>query len=146
MKYFLILTFVALVTACTTTYKPEGYGGGYTDMPLGGGKYNITVRGNGYTGLKQVQDIAMVRAAVIAKTEGDGYFLIINNNQDTKVHSTGYGSTDAYGNYSQSNQSYKNHYHTITIQVVPKEEAQEAGAISSESIISRLGGSVGYQP
>lgn len=146
MKKIIIIFIASLVTACTTTYKPEGYGGGYTDMPLGGGKYSVTVRGNGATGLKRVQDIAMVRAAVIAKTEGEGYFVIIANNQDTKVHTTSSGNYNAYGYYNQSSQSYKNHYHTVTIQLVSQKEAVNKEAISSTAIIKNLGKEVGYQP
>ncbi len=37
------------LAACSTTYKPGGFGGGYTDIPLARDTVRIDVRGNGYT-------------------------------------------------------------------------------------------------
>ena len=145
MKHILFVLFLVLITGCTTAYKPEGFGGGYTDLPLGGGKFSVTVRGNGVTGLKRVQDVALVRAAVIAQNEGDGFFLIIDNKQDTKVSASGSGSTNAYGNYSHSTQSYDNHYHTLVIKLIPAAKAEENDALSSSEIINKLGKEVGYR-
>ena len=137
-----------VVSGCvsTTYYKEEGYGGGFTDMPLGNGRYSITVRGNGLTDMKRVQDVALVRAAVISKEAGDGYFMIVDNQKDTKSRG-GYtsGNVGEYGNYSSFTSSVNNHYHTLVIELVDEEVLAQVRALSADEIIRSLGPSVRYK-
>ena len=144
---FLIFAILSLSGCLSTTYyTEEGFGGGFTDMPLGNDRYSITVRGNGVTDMKRVQDIALVRAAVISKEAGDGYFLIIDNEKDTKSKG-GYtsGNVGYYGNYSSTTSSVNNHYHTLVIELVDEEVQAQVKALSADEIIRNLGPSVRYK-
>ncbi len=66
-----------MLAACTTSYQPRGLGGGYEDEALGGDRFRISVRGNGFTGAGTTELYFYRRAAEIANQHGyDGYLVI----------------------------------------------------------------------
>lgn len=88
---------LVLVTSCTTTYGPAGRMGGYSDFPLGGGRYKVSAAGNGYTSEARVRSIALKRAAELTLEKGKKYFYIIDDqghsSSDPMLISNNYGTT-----------------------------------------------------
>lgn len=137
MKRLLFLPVCLLIVSCATSYKPEGFGGGYTDMPLGGSRYRIDVRGNGLASMKTVQDIAFVRAADLTLRSGYKYFVVLDSGQNVQTK---------YGTVSGTLVSANNHYTTLIIKLLADGDAGVAEAIDAKKILSTLGPSVGYAP
>ena len=105
-------------------------------MPLGNGKYSIDVRGNGLTSAKQVQDIAMVRAADLTIQKGHNYFIVLGVGKDIKT---------SYSLTSNRLNSFDNHFTILTIKMVSDSEAQKQDTIDAHVILESLGPSVGYK-
>lgn len=83
----MIVVATALISGCVTQYRPEGFGGGYTDFPLGANRHRIEVRGNGFTRPARVQNIAMVRAADLAVANGFTHFYVLESSSDIRIRS-----------------------------------------------------------
>jgi hypothetical protein len=65
------------LSSCATSYKPDGFSGGYTDRQVGKNKFMVTFRGNGYTRGTTVEEYAHQRANEVCAERGhDGYELI----------------------------------------------------------------------
>lgn len=56
------LLVCALLGGCVTPYQQMGLSGGYADQALGGGRYSIDVRVNGYTSAGTALQYAYRRA------------------------------------------------------------------------------------
>jgi len=69
---------------CATGYKPKGFSGGYADAYLQDNMFRVSFEGNGYTSPQRVADLALMRAADVALQNGYRYFIIIDNQADTK--------------------------------------------------------------
>ena len=133
-KVFLLLA-VATLTSCSvqTPYQSERFKGGFVDMPLSGGRYRISVRGNGFTDRQRVTNIAMVRAAELAIQNGYSHFTIDNVGESSKTRiiagENGFSSVD-------------NAYVTLIVRF----GNSEAGMMNAHATLSRLGPGVGYKP
>lgn len=136
VRILVLVPLFCLLSACVTPYQSEGYGGGFTDSPLGGGKYRVDVRGNGYSSLKHVQDMALVRAADLTVRQGHNYFVILEAARDTH-------SKMAFG--KDGGHSYDNQYSALTIKMVPDKEAAKEQALNARAILAELGPAVGYE-
>src|ERR1035438_778550 len=80
------LAMIDLFAGCATTpYQKMSQDGGYSDFPLGAGKFRVIARGNQFTGATQVRDIAFFRAAELAQSQGKKAFYILND-QGTTSH------------------------------------------------------------
>lgn len=95
-KLVVALSVLVVLFSCTT-YGPDGAMGGYSDFPLGGGRYKVSASGNGYTSEARVRAIALKRAAELTLEEGRKYFYIIddqgNTTSDPMLISNRYGTT-----------------------------------------------------
>ena len=128
-----VLALAAVITvlsSCVTIYKPEGVGGGYAVVALGGDRYRIDVRGTGFTGMQRIRDIAMVKAADIALSKNFGYFKVEDSGSRSEVRVGGSG-----GNVYSSNIPY--------FFLVVKLTA-DANDIDAKQTIDDLGPQVGY--
>jgi hypothetical protein len=52
-----------LVSGCATSYQPESFTGGFTDVMTAPDSALVTFKGNGYTGTDRVIQMAMLRCA-----------------------------------------------------------------------------------
>lgn len=87
VSWWFCLLLVSLLYACATAYQPNSFTGGYTDYALGGGKYKVLVKGNGYTTSSRARNIAYLRAAEISEEHGKPYFYVLEDNlQVTSDH------------------------------------------------------------
>ena len=74
---------VSLVTGCSTPYQRDGFRGGYQDMLMAEDMFQVSFRGNGYTGSDRVQRYALRRAAELSLEKGFGYFVIVSDRPDS---------------------------------------------------------------
>ena len=131
VRWAVILVLGLVALAACTTYKPHGFGGGYTDFPMGQNKHRIEVRGNGYTSRERVQNMALVRAADIALQQGYEHFFVLDTQNDTKiraanVHESGLVST------------IDNDYVIMIIELT-----NDPDAVNARQILQQLGPQVG---
>lgn len=99
------LLIVAFISGCATSYKSAGFTGGYSDTKLQDDVYEISFKGNGYTGSDKTKDFALLRASEVALNNGYKYFLIFEGNNTTKtqlyttpMQANTYGNVNLYGN------------------------------------------------
>lgn len=108
MKKLITIIITALILqGCATSYQKNGFTGGYSETQLDGNIFNVSFRGNGYTGREKVTDFTLLRSAELTLEHGFQYFAIIDENNytsnstyttPTTSHTTGrvYGT----GNYA----------------------------------------------
>lgn len=81
-KKFLIIAPI-LLAGCATSYQPEGFTGGYSDMRMGNDLYRVSFEGNGYTDPNRAADLALLRAAELAMSNGASHFAIVDSASST---------------------------------------------------------------
>ncbi len=107
MRYFLFLVICGVLSGCATPYQKMGLAGGYDEMKLGQDLYQVTFKGNGFTGSEAVQKHFLRRCAEIAIEKGFEYFALINQEAEASRSSLGstYNGTvtqNYYGGYNYS--------------------------------------------
>lgn len=90
MRGAALLLSLALCS-CATSYGPKGINGGVSEVQLDEVTYRITAQGNGWTGLDQVQNFVLLRAAELARSRGYSHFAVSgeDTNVDRRMFSTG---------------------------------------------------------
>ncbi len=76
VSLFFILPLVFLLVQCATPYQALGPLGGYSDVELEDGRYEVTFRGNPNVGQAQVKEYTLLRCAELALELGYPYFII----------------------------------------------------------------------
>lgn len=126
---------ISFLSGCATSYQPNGFGGGYSEMALSNDEYRVIFRGNGFTSSDLVQSYVLRRSAELTLNKGYKYFLILDSGTDvnrevvqtpTTVHTNTYGTMQgagygtssyygntAYGNYNYTGYGSANSYTTI---------------------------------
>jgi hypothetical protein len=94
MRLISIGTLVLVLGGCATSYQPEGFSGGFSETQLDKNVFRVTFRGNGYTRSERAEDLALLRSADLALSNGFKYFVIVT--QD------GRSSTAAFTTPTQS--------------------------------------------
>jgi hypothetical protein len=72
----LFLFFVLLLAGCATSYRPEGFTGGYSDFLIAPDEATITFCGNGYTAPLRVGEMAALHCADVTLQHGFRYFIV----------------------------------------------------------------------
>jgi hypothetical protein len=75
----LLIVAPILLAACATSYQPEGFTGGYSDMRMGNDLYRVSFQGNGYTDPDRAADFALLRAAELAISNGASHFAVVDS-------------------------------------------------------------------
>jgi hypothetical protein len=75
--FFILSALVIFLTGCATKYQPEGFTGGYSESQLGDNIFQVSFRGNSYTGHDIESDFALLRSAELALQNGFRYFVIV---------------------------------------------------------------------
>lgn len=104
-----LLILVSLISGCTS-YKPDGFTGGFSDMRLSENVFQVSARGNAFASSKDIQEMALLRSAEVVLGSGYRYFEVARSANEVKVTRsytppTAYtsGSVQNYGSYSQLN-------------------------------------------
>lgn len=74
---FLLLPIFLL--GCASSYKKNGFSGGYSEIQLDKNIYQVYFRGNGFTSIERAEDFAMLRSAELTLEKGYKYFLVYNS-------------------------------------------------------------------
>ena len=74
-----IYLFILLLAGCATSYQPKGLTGGFSEIQIAEGTYQITFEGNGFTEKRKTTDFTLLRSAEIALENGYRYFVITDS-------------------------------------------------------------------
>jgi hypothetical protein len=107
LKLITLLYFSLFISACSTTYQPSGFTGGYEETQLDTNVFRVSFEGNGFTSSQKTTDFTLRRSAELTQESGYSYFVIINQNTDisnstytTPQYSTTTGNVDNSGYFS----------------------------------------------
>ena len=82
LQLFYLALFCSIIfslVGCRTPYQSYGFSGGYTDQKIGNDKFQISVIGNGYTSLGEVESHFFRRAEEIAKENGCTSYKVLKH-------------------------------------------------------------------
>ena len=109
---------ILVLSGCATTYRPEGFTGGYKDFQLSNAQYYVYFGANGYTSTQTTYEFFLTRAADIALSRGyKGFYVLqtqnVSTNQayvtpgrsTTSVDLSTYGTYNNYGGTGYLNAS-----------------------------------------
>jgi hypothetical protein len=68
-----------ILTSCASSYGPECMTGGYDNKTISKGVYAATFAGNGYTDKARTDDLALLRACEVAKSDGYQKFEVLKS-------------------------------------------------------------------
>jgi len=84
--FFIFFALVIFLMGCAATkYQPEGFTGGYSESQLGDNIFQVSFRGNSYTGHEIESDFALLRSAELTLQNGFRYFVIVKSVKDSSV-------------------------------------------------------------
>lgn len=87
MRSIALIPFVFALAGCASAYKPEGFGGGFSETQLDTNVFRVSFRGNGYTRTESAEELAMLRSAELTLKNGFTHFVVIDS-QSRKRYST----------------------------------------------------------
>ncbi len=110
MRYLYIVIAFIVIGGCATSYQRQSFTGGFSETQLGENVFQVSFKGNGYTGRERASDFSLLRSAEITLEKGFRYFVIVESERDTKVgtyttptQSYTTGSAYASGGYAHGN-------------------------------------------
>ena len=80
MKKLFLITFLFILSNCSTPYQKNSFAGGYKDTQLSPNTFKVTATGNGFTSLDKVQNIVLMRASELTIDNNYDVFEIIKTN------------------------------------------------------------------
>lgn len=95
MQTAYIFFLVAALAGCASTYKPEGFGGGFSETQLDTNVFRVSFRGNGFTSPERAEELTLLRSAELTLKNGFTHFAVINSQ-----------SREQHGAYTTPTQSY----------------------------------------
>ncbi len=78
MRIIILISIVFALFGCATSYKPEGYGGGFNESQLDTNIFKVSFRGNGWTHIERAEDLALLRSAELTLKNGFSHFIIVD--------------------------------------------------------------------
>ena len=113
LKLIILLNSCFFISACSTTYQPQSFTGGYEETQLDTNMFRVSFRGNGYTSAQKTTDFTLRRSAELTLESGYSYFVIVNENTDirnstitTPQNSYTTGNVDNSGYFSANTNTY----------------------------------------
>jgi hypothetical protein len=86
MKQAFGLALALLFAGCATSYQPQGFGGGFSDVMTAPDSALVTFKGNGYTGSERVIQMALLRSAELTLQHGYRYFAVTGTNDISRSY------------------------------------------------------------
>ena len=138
IKWVGVLCVVVAISGCVTSYKPEGFSGGFREQQIANDTFIVSAHGNAFASMDLVQTISLRRAAELSVQNGFSYFVVMNGSQDYQTgvittpgtytgtttgsaHSLGgsvYGQANTYGTYTPGmTNSYSKPSNSITVKM-----------------------------
>lgn len=110
--YFTVAVAMAM-TGCATTYQPEAFTGGFTEIQMSENVWRVSFSGNGFTRRNEVEEMAMLRSAELTLLKGYRYFAFLDSRTSIERHSipqssTSYttGNINSFGNFQGTTRTY----------------------------------------
>lgn len=88
-KILFVILLGIFLQGCATSYQRQGFSGGYDDMKLGQDMYQISFRGNGYTGSDKIQKYFLRRCAELTLLQGYDFFIFVNQEAESSQQDLG---------------------------------------------------------
>lgn len=109
-KVCIFLLTVSLLYGCATSYKKNGFSGGYTETQLSENIFNVSFAGNAHTSGERASDFALLRSAELTIKHDYKYFVIINTNNimTNSTYTTPITSNTTASAYNHGNHTYGN--------------------------------------
>jgi len=85
MKPSLLLFSILFISGCATSYKSNGFQGGYSESQYADDVYEVTFKGNSHTSADRAKDFAMLRSAELCQKNGYSYFVVIDKESSTSI-------------------------------------------------------------
>lgn len=95
MRLLFAVCFTVLLSACATSYKADGFSGGFSETQLDTNVFRVSFRGNGYTRAEKAEELALLRSAELTLKSGFTHFAVIDSQ-----------SRERHGSYTTPTQSY----------------------------------------
>tara|TARA_B100001063_G_C16506776_1_gene424773 strand:+ start:131 stop:628 length:498 start_codon:yes stop_codon:yes gene_type:complete len=86
MKKILLITFLFILSNCSTPYQKNSFTGGYKDNQLSHNSFRVVAKGNAFTSLDKVQNIVLMRAAELTVNNNYDIFEVIKSS--TRINSS----------------------------------------------------------
>src|SRR5690242_4719787 len=102
----LCLAVALALSACATSYGPQGLKGGYSHMQLDATTFRVDFKGNGFTSRERVEQMLFFRCADLTVQSGYDYFVILSRDGGAEsssyttpgtVTTTGRATATTYG-------------------------------------------------
>jgi len=116
-----LAALLLLLAGCATTYHPESFTGGYTDLRQEETTYRVRFKGNNYTSRDKVEQFLLYRCAELTTQLGYDHFLLLS--QDTLDISDPLAKVGIFP---------RNYYATALIQIVQQPEENAAAYDAKE--------------
>jgi hypothetical protein len=107
MKLTAMLVAVSFLAGCATSYQPQSFSGGFSEVMRGDDVYLVRFHGNGYTSPERAEDMTLLRAAELTLQKGRRYFTILSEDTrmdqstyTTPTQSTTTGSINQFGSFN----------------------------------------------
>jgi hypothetical protein len=114
---------------------------GYTDKPIGKDEYSVVVTGNPKTSKERVVDIALLRAANIAKEQKRTHFVILNQiSEELRTHemvSAPLGGLLVWVPIAE--RETKEPFAVILVRLLPNDTSQLKNAFDATAVIEEVG-------
>ena len=106
----LALGLAACATA--TPYGPASQGGGYgfSDQRIEENRFRITFRGNSLTSRETVENSLLFRAAELTVEQDYDYFVVVENDTESKTSYSGSSNPAYYGRYGYGYPFHRSFY------------------------------------
>jgi hypothetical protein len=95
MRALIAVFFTVFLSACATTYQPDGFSGGFSETQLDTNVFRVSFRGNGMTRAERAEELALLRSAELTLKNGFTHFVVIYSQ-----------SRERHGSYTTPTQSY----------------------------------------
>ncbi|WP_422097511.1 CC0125/CC1285 family lipoprotein [Variovorax sp.] len=101
-----VLAIALAAAACSTPYKSNGIGGGFSETRRADDIYVVRFQGNGFTSNAEAEEMVLLRAAELSLEKGYPYFAVLNERSQTSTavlaspaQSVTTGTIDRWGSY-----------------------------------------------
>jgi hypothetical protein len=144
MRYLqcLLLILFFLNSGCASTYKPVDSGpgsGGYEDLKLSSNIFRISFRGNGLTNKSTASDLALLRSAEVAASNGFKYFVVSESVHEDDHETASHAVSSMLSNPVFSVPNPKKPRSTYTIICHEKRPETNSGVYDAQDVIQSLG-------
>jgi hypothetical protein len=115
MKRYIIIgaLLVSAITSCTS-YKPAGFGGGYSDLMIAPDTAHVRFQGSDMSSSQRVGELLLKRCADVTLQHGFRYFSAENWADESSTESITFpGSVDSTGSVSGNSFSAYSSEHTV---------------------------------